>query len=308
MEFIRGANHILPKHRGSVVTIGNFDGVHFGHRAVISKIIEQAQKIGTQSTVVLFEPHPQEYFLKNQAPARLSLLRDKLEWLKQLGIQQVLCLKFNRELSNMTANNFIKHILVDGLAIQHLVIGDDFHFGKKRTGNFSTLLEAGQIYNFAVEALDSRELNGVRVSSTAIRKVLDEGNFQQARSWLGHAYCVTGRVFYGDARGRTIGFPTANIALRRQVSPLQGVFAVKTNYQGQNLLGVANIGIRPTVNGQHKQLEAHFFDFKGNLYGERLRVEIVEKIRDERKFENLETLVAQIKRDAVAARQVFSQT
>ncbi|MBM7071557.1 bifunctional riboflavin kinase/FAD synthetase [Shewanella sp. 202IG2-18] len=307
MELIRGIHNISPNHHGCVLTIGNFDGVHRGHAEVINRLVEKAKQFGLPATLMTFEPQPQELFKGEDAPARLSLLRDKVILLDELGIDRVLCVNFNRKFASMPPEDFIEELLVKQLGVKYLVVGDDFCFGKKRAGNFDMLCKAGAKHGFAVVSTNSFIVGDTRVSSTAIRESLADGNFEQARRMLGHPYLLGGRVAHGQKLGRTLGFPTANIALKRNVVPVRGVFAVRAFWQDSEIYdGVANVGFRPTVNGQQCQLEVHLFDFNGDIYGQYIEVELVAKIRDERPFESLEALKAQIMNDANEAKALFS--
>ncbi len=304
LKLIRGLYNLRPEHRGSVATIGNFDGVHRGHQAVIAQLREQADALGCSATVITFEPLPHEYFLGDQAPGRLTPLREKLVLFDRLGIDQLLCLPFNASLANLSAEDFIQQVLVDGLHIRRLVVGDDFRFGKGRSGDFALLQRAGRAQGF--EVVDTRTHvcdEGERISSTRIRKALAQGDFLLAEQLLGRPFTMSGRVIHGDKRGRTIGFPTANIHANHPVSPLRGVFAVHVEGLGN---GVANVGTRPTFDGKHYLAEIHLLDFTGDLYGQRITVQWQKKLRDERKFENFQALVAQIEKDIAAARQYFA--
>ncbi|MCL1051231.1 bifunctional riboflavin kinase/FAD synthetase [Shewanella abyssi] len=299
MELIRGIYNILPKHHGCVLTIGNFDGVHRGHAEVINRLVAKAQYLGIPAVVMTFEPQPQEFFQGENAPARLSLLRDKLMLLDELAIDRVLCVNFNKKFADFSAEDFVEQLLVKALGIKYLVVGDDFCFGKQRQGNFDMLRKAGEKYGFAVVSTQSFILGDKRVSSTQVRQLLADGKMEQARRLLGHPFILSGKVAHGQKIGRTIGFPTANIALKRKVTPVRGVFAVKLYWDNSDIYeGVANVGFRPTVNGQICQLEVHLFDFDGDLYGKAVEVELVAKIRDEQPFGSLDALKTQIKNDA----------
>lgn len=306
MELIRGIHNILPAHRGCVLTIGNFDGVHRGHAKVIASLVERAKHFGLPATLMTFEPQPQELFRGDDAPARLSLLRDKIVLLDELGIDRLLCVNFNAKFASMDPEHFIEDLLVKKLGVKYLVVGDDFSFGKGRAGNFDMLKKAGERFGFAVVNTRSFMVGDLRVSSTAVREQLAKGNLEQARRLLGHPFTLCGRVAHGQKLGRTIGFPTANIALKRKVVPVRGVFAVKLWWDGSDIYeGVANVGFRPTVNGQVCQLEVHLFDFDGDLYGQRVEVELVAKIRDEQPFQSLDALKKQIWNDANRARALL---
>jgi riboflavin kinase/FMN adenylyltransferase len=307
MELIRGIHNILPSHHGCVLTIGNFDGVHRGHAQVISCLVSKAHHFQLPATVMTFEPQPQERFRGADAPARLSLLRDKIRLLDELKIDQLLCINFTAAFANQPAEAFIEELLVKKLGVKYLVVGDDFCFGKGREGNFDMLVAAGKQFGFTVVSTQSFVVGSSRVSSTAVREQLALGNLEQARRLLGHPFILSGRVAHGQKLGRTIGFPTANIALKRTVVPVRGVFAVRLYWDGSDIYdGVANVGFRPTVNGQTCRLEVHLFDFNGDLYGKRVEVELIAKIRDEQPFESLDALKKQILNDANEARALFS--
>ncbi|ABZ75699.1 riboflavin biosynthesis protein RibF [Shewanella halifaxensis HAW-EB4] len=306
MELIRGIHNILPKHRGCVLSIGNFDGVHRGHAEVINRLVKKAKHLGLPAVVMTFEPQPRELFQGENAPARLSLLRDKIVLLDELKIDRLLCVNFNNKFSSFTAEDFIELLLVKALGVKYLVVGDDFCFGKQRQGNFEMLRKAGEKHGFAVVSTQSFILGDKRVSSTEVRQLLAKGNLEQARRLLGHPFTLSGKVAHGEKIGRTLGFPTANIALKRKVSPVRGVFAVKLYWDNSDIYeGVANVGFRPTVNGQVCQLEVHLFDFDGDLYGKTVEVELVAKIRDEQPFGSLDALKKQIKDDANRAKALL---
>lgn len=303
MELIRGIHNIKAQHNGCVLTIGNFDGVHLGHQQVLQKVSEQAQKLNLPSVVMTFEPQPMELFLKDKAPARLTRLRDKFVQLSKLDIDRLLCVNFNHHFASLDADSFIRDLLVKRLGVKFLVVGDDFCFGRGRKGNFAMLKEAGQKYGFEVVSTESFCLEELRVSSTAIRESLAENDLTGTSEMLGRNYSISGRVSHGRKLGRTIGFPTANIPLKRCVSPVSGVYVVEAYGLGEQPIGgVANIGQRPTVNGVRQQLEVHLFDFQGNLYGKQLEVALLHKLRDEKKFESFDALKQQIELDAEAAR------
>lgn len=307
MELIRGLYNLRPSHRGCVATIGNFDGVHRGHQAVLAQLLARASALGLPATLIIFEPQPGEYFSPQTAPSRLTRLREKLAALQGHGVGRVLCLRFDKVLAGLSADEFISTILVDGLAIKHLVVGDDFRFGKGRGGDFSSLVEAGKIHGFSVEPLETFDLEGARVSSTRVREALQQGELEWAETLLGRPYSMSGRVAHGDERGRTIGFPTANIHLHRMTAPLDGVFAVELSGVGnQPLQGVANIGNRPTVDGTRTLLEVHLLDFSEDIYGAQVTVTFLRKLRSEQRFDSFDLLKAQIDNDVVAARAFFS--
>jgi riboflavin kinase/FMN adenylyltransferase len=309
MELIRGQHNLRPRHRGCVATIGNFDGVHLGHRLILDQLADQAVQLRLPRLVITFEPQPQEFFAgPNAPPARLMRLREKLLALEDLGIERVLCLEFDHRLAAMPAEAFIDDLLVERLGVRHLVIGDDFRFGHHRAGNFALLVEAGQQHGFTVADSHSHSLDGERVSSTRIRQALARGDLELAARLLGRPYDLCGRVAHGDRRGRTIGFPTANIHLHRRVTPVSGVHAVLV---GDPALppwpGIANVGRRPTVAGERERLEVHLLDFQGDLYGRHVKVDFLHYLRPEQRFESLTALQAQIRRDEQAARVYFAE-
>jgi len=291
----------------SVLTIGNFDGVHRGHRALLAQLTAKARACALPATVLTFEPHPREFFAPDQAPARLSSLREKLELLEDCGVDRVHVCRFNRKLAGLTADDFIQKILVQGLSVRHLIVGDDFCFGKGRSGNFSLLREAGEAHRFGVEAMTTVDFGGVRVSSSAVRDALAAGNIELARKLLGREYVIAGRVVHGDKIGRTLGFPTANVQLRRKRLPLTGVFAVTVSGLGDRPLpGAASLGVRPTLaDGLKPVLEIHLLDFSAEIYGAHVSVNFHHKLRDEAKYESLDVLKQQIARDVEATRAYF---
>lgn len=294
---------------GCVATIGNFDGVHLGHRRVIDSLAEEGRRLGLPTAVLLFEPQPREFFDPDSAPARLTRLREKVMSLARLPIDQVLLLRFNRDLADLPAEQFVRRILVDRVNVRYLVVGDDFRFGRLRSGDFSYLRQAGEKYGFTVQDTESVIVDGERISSTLIRNALLGGRLDLAERFLGRPYSMCGRVIPGNQRGRQLGFPTANIAVARKIAPLHGVFAVTMRGLGElPLPGVANIGSRPTVSGGRQLLlEAHLLDFDQDIYRRRLEVCFHQKLRDERKFTDLHALRDQIERDVRAARDFFTR-
>ncbi len=307
MQVIRGLHNLRSEHRGCVATIGNFDGVHLGHQAVFRHLREQAAVMGLPATVITFEPQPQEFFAPESAPARLTRLREKLHALQDAEIDRVVLLEFGPRLAHMEAGEFVQRLLVAGLDVRYLFVGDDFRFGKGRSGDIEMLRAVGSEHGFAVENMNTFAVGEERVSSTRIRQALAQGDLEAASNYLGRPYRICGRVGHGDERGRSIGFPTANIDLHRKVSPLHGVFTVRVGGLDDDLLpGVANIGNRPTVEGDTRYLlEVHLFDFNRYIYGAHLDVEFCKKLRDEKKFANFEQLMHQIEHDAVEARNYF---
>lgn len=301
--------HLEPLQQGCLLTIGNFDGVHLGHQAVICKLAQQAKCLNLPVVVMIFEPQPLEYFLKIDAPARLTRLREKVLRFKQLPVDSLLVLKFNQYLANLEAEDFVQSILIDKLNVKHLVVGDDFHFGKARRGNFELLKATGQHCGFGVENTHSALSEGLRISSTAIRQALGQADFAQATRLLGRPYSICGRVVVGEQLGRTLGFPTANVRLFRKNTPLSGVFAVEVSgVRERRLQGVANLGTRPTITGDAKvTLETHLFDFDDNCYGQTVEVQFMKKLRDEYSFASLDALKTQIAKDVLAAKAFFAE-
>ncbi len=307
MQIIRGLAHTIPLEHGCVLTIGNFDGLHLGHKAVIEKLAQQGKLLGLPVVVIIFEPQPLEYFLATNAPSRLTRLREKVIQFSGLPVDELVILRFSRAFANYDAEDFIEQILVKKLNVKHLVIGDDFHFGKSRRGNFAMLREKGKLFGFKVENTQSYQVQGLRVSSTLIRDALGDGNLKLAAKLLGRSYSICGRVAHGNKLGRTLGFPTANIQLLRKNTPVNGVFTVTvTGVSNQELHGVANVGTRPTVDGNAKViLEVHLFDFNKEIYGHYVEVHFKHKIRDEIRFESIEQLKSQIEQDVIEAKAFF---
>lgn len=307
MELIRSIHNLRAKHRGCVATIGKFDGVHLGHKQLVSELNQRAQSLGVPSLVILFEPHPNEFFSTDNAPARLNTLATKLKYLAQLNIDRVLCLSFNAKLSGMSAEQFIREVLVDKLAIQHFVVGDDFRFGRGRGGNLQLIQEKGREFGFTVQNTTTYTVDGQRVSSSLLRQALVDHDFQKAAVLAGRPFSINGRVMHGQKLARTLGAPTANIKTSRYKLPLRGVFAVIVKTASRNsYFGVANIGKRPTVDGVASVLEVNIFDFSADLYGQKLDVEFKEFLRAERKFADLEQLKQAIFNDIAAAKDYFA--
>ncbi len=299
-------HNLRSRHRGCVATIGNFDGVHRGHQHMIGVLRAKAAALGVPATVITFEPTPREYFEGRSAPSRLARLREKLAALGGYGVDRVVVLRFDDRMRGMGAREFVDRLLVEALAVRHLVVGHDFHFARRREGTVATLRAAGEAHGFTVEEIGQFLVGGERVSSSLVREALNRGELARATRLLGRPYRMAGRVRLGQRLGRTLGFPTANLALHRKVVPLWGIFAVRAS--GAGLVdhpAVASLGTRPTVNGTDPLLEVHLFDWDGSLYGRYLDVDFVERLRDEQRFESVDALVAQMHRDAAAARRVL---
>ena len=291
------------------VTIGNFDGLHLGHQAMLARLQDVARARGLPSCVLSFEPHPREFFTPEQAPARLSSLREKAECLQRMGVDRFHVFRFDRAFSSLTAEAFIEQVLGQTLQARYVLVGDDFRYGAKRVGDFALLKQAGARLGFDAEFLPTVEIAGERASSTAVRQALAGGELAHAARLLGRPYSISGRVVHGDKLGRDIGFPTANIQLKHNRPPLMGIFAVELcGLNGEPLTGVASLGKRPTVKGADAVpvLEVHLFDFKAEIYGRRVRVDFLHKLRDEAKYPDLDTLVAQIRRDVDNAKQFLA--
>lgn len=307
MECIRGLHNIRPRHWRAVATIGNFDGFHRGHQRLIASVRERALAFRAPTLVMLFEPQPREFFQKGDLRPRLMRLSEKLRALRDARVDYVLVLRFDASLAALSAVAFIDTILVRILHVQALVIGDDFRFGAERTGDFAMLKEAGAQQGFSVEPTVTFTEGGRRVSSTRLREALAQGALDEVRRLMGAPYGYRGRVVHGDARGRLLGFPTANI-LVSDPAPLVGVFAVTaTRCDGRSYPGIANVGRRPTVGGGRVLLEVYLLDFAGDLYGEVLTISFLERLREECKFPSLEALRAQIALDRDAALVYFAQ-
>lgn len=307
MQLIRGLHNIRPQHKGCVLTIGKFDGVHLGHQAVLRNLQDKAEELQLPTAVMVFEPQPEELFSPEKAPARLSRWRDKYESMRDLGMDRLFCVHFTHKFSNQSAQTFIKDILVDQLGVKFLVVGDDFRFGKGREGDFAMLVAAGKQYGFSVVNTASFRLADCRISSTAIREALADDNFALAKQMLGRDFSIKGRVVHGQKKGRTIGFPTANVNLKRAKPPVIGVYAVTINLAGKVYEGVANIGTRPTVSGDDALLEVHIFDFSGDIYGQAIQVNVMQQLRGIKKFDTFDHLKQQITLDAQQARDFFAQ-
>lgn len=306
MHIIRGLHNLHTYHHPSVVTIGNFDGVHLGHQALVSVLVKKAKELNAAPVVITFEPQPNEFFNPNAITPRLMRFREKILALEDMGVEHVLSLRFDKKFSEISAENFVKTILIEGLNTKHIIVGDDFKFGKNRAGDSELLKKIGMSFGFTVESHHSVTLNSQRVSSTLIREALERADLAAAEKMLGRPFGMSGKVAHGHKRGRIIGFPTANIFLHRKAVPISGVFAVKVfGIEKQPILGVANVGTRPTVDGTRSLLEVHLFDFDRSIYGEHIYVEFVKKMRDEKKYDSFEALKAAIFNDAKEARAFF---
>ena len=295
------------------LTIGNFDGVHRGHQALLARVREAAQARGIEAAVMTFEPHPREFFARlagdpSKAPTRIANLRDKLQSLADAGIDRVIVEHFNSNFASLSPREFVEEILVDGLHVKWLMVGEDFRFGAKRAGDLAMLIGAGKQFGFAVEALPAVMNAGSRISSSAVRAALAAGDFAEARELLGHSYAISGHVIHGKKLGRTLGYPTLNLRVTHKRPALSGIFAVRVHgLADQPLAGVASIGVRPTVDDCGRVLlETYLFDYSQQCYGKLIRVEFLKKLRDEEKFIDLPSLTAAIDADVVQARAWFA--
>jgi len=282
-----------------VVTIGNFDGVHLGHQALLTEVKKRAHDLKLESAVITFEPNPKDYFSQNKPQTRISSLREKIELFNEIKIDRVHIIKFNQEFSKVTANEFIS-VLIKQLKVKEIVVGEDFCFGRGREGSIKQLSASSMKLNIKNKIL----MDGKRISSTLIRNLLANDKLDQANKYIGRPYSISGKVVHGEKRGRKIGFPTANIHMRHNRPPLKGVFAVKF----QNHFGVANLGIRPSIKGEKKlQLEVHLLNFSSDLYGQHVSVIFLKKLRDEKKFKSLDEMKEQIKLDVIKAKLFFDK-
>ena len=307
MQVIRGLHNCRKQHQNGVITIGNFDGLHLGHQKMLGQLHAEAMRLDSHRCLMTFEPLPREYFSRGRAAtARLMNRIEKIRVLSgfepSLRPEYLLFLNFNQALAKMSAEDFIKHILVDTLKIKSVIIGDDFRFGRNRLGDFSLLQQFGEKYQFSVIKMDSHCIDHQRISSSRIRDALINNQLAEAEKMLGRAYTICGHVHHGEKLGRTIGFPTANIHLKRTETPLHGVYSVTMHSRKHgDVAGIANLGRRPTMNGNRVQLEVHLLDFNESIYGEHICVSFQHKIRDEKKFASIDDLKRQIQIDCKKA-------
>ena len=308
MELIRGIHNLRAQHHGCVATIGNFDGVHLGHQKILQQVRDTAARLQQPATVMVFEPQPREFFAGDQAPPRLTRFREKVERLTEYGAERVVCLQFNSRLRQLTGEAFIQQVLVQGLGVRHLVVGDDFRFGCDRAGDFHLLEKLGPERGFSVEHTHTFLMDEERVSSTRVRTTLASANMAGAARLLGRPYKIASRVVHGRKLGRTLGVPTANLLLGIRKPALNGVFTVLARLKNGCLWpGVANIGLRPTVDGVLPALEVHLHGFNRDIYAQPLEVFFLAKLRNEQKFEDLNALKQQIARDIDLSLRFFNQ-
>lgn len=313
MELIRSLHNLRQHHKKCVATIGNFDGIHLGHQAIISQLKEIAQKYDLPGVVIIFEPQPQEYFAPENAPARLTRLREKVKEMERLGVDRLICMKFDGELANLSAREFVELLLIDGLDIRHLVVGDDFRFGKNRQGDYSTLEKMADEFGYELDHTNTCSFQGMRISSSRIRQALANDDLNLASQLLGRTYSISGRVVHGDKRGKELGFATANMELHRLHSPVVGVYVTRVHIKGNKGTGesshqaVTSIGTRPMFDGEGMRLETHILDFDETIYAQHIRVDFLEKLRPESKFSDIDDLKKAIETDIKNARQYFSE-
>ena len=307
MQLVRGLTNLPEVADPCALTIGNFDGVHRGHLEILRLLADAAGQRGLSTSLMIFEPQPMEFFLQDKAPSRLYRFSEKLRVLETLVLDRVIALEFGQHLAQMKAEDFISHILVERMNVKYLLIGDDFRFGHERAGDFEMLKSASRQYGFELHSIDSVLESERRISSTAVRELLHQGEIEAASALLGRPYVMCGRVIHGKKLGRHIGWPTINIPVRRHNSPVAGIYAVRVaGVQDSKVLdGVASIGTRPTVNGEGWLLEVHLFDWSGDCYGCRVDVEFIKHLRNEEKFENIDVMTLQIERDAAQAKKVL---
>jgi len=289
----------------SILTIGTFDGVHIGHQKIIERLNHSKKKSKDKSIILTFFPHPRKVLQFGNEIKMLNTMDEKIQLLEKFGLDYLVIEPFTEEFSQLSALNFTRDILVNQLAIKKLIIGHDHHFGKNREGNFEQLQEFGELYDFEVEEITAQEIENVSVSSTKIRKALEEGLIEKANAYLGYNYLLTGKIVKGEGLGRKINFPTINIYIQEdyKLIPKKGVYIIKTTISKKIIFGIMNIGNRPTVSGKNQTIEVHLLDFKENLYGEKIQIEVLKHLRDEQKFDSIEILSSQIKKDENTARK-----
>jgi len=306
MLIIRGVGPVAEEARGAVIAIGNFDGVHKGHKALIGQVRDIAAQLEKPSGVLAFEPHPRTFFAPQAPHFRLTSLEEKLRLLELQGLDLAVVVPFNAELAGLSADAFIAQVLVDQLGVSHVAVGDDFHFGKKRLGTASTLEAAGGSYGFGVTILDKKGEGGAAFSSSRVRKALAAGDVGQAAHVLGHWWRIAGKVTHGAKLGTELGFPTANIELPAGTELGPGIYAVHVHVAGTDYKGAAYYGRRPSVDNGAPRLEVFIFDFSGDLYESEIAVSFVARIRDDKRFESFDDLKAQIAKDCAAAREILT--
>jgi riboflavin kinase/FMN adenylyltransferase len=302
MQVVRDLNNLPERPCRAVLTIGNFDGVHLGHREIFRRVVDRARELKGTAAVVTFEPHPLHMLAPEKAPLRLNTPAEKVRLLTASCIDLLVVLNFNQQLAEMSAEAFVRDLLVDKLGVKHLIIGYDYAFGRNREGNASFLEEKSREYGFTLEVLEPVQVSQQVHSSTAIREILKDGRVADAVNVLGRNYTLDGVVVHGDGRGRKLGFPTANLSTEKELLPCDGVYVVKVKWRDRYFDGVINIGHRPTFSGGETTLEIHLLDFQGDLYAERLRIYFVDRLRGEQKFASVDALQEAVLQDIERAR------
>jgi len=287
----------------TIVTIGTFDGVHLGHQKIVAQITKNAHALNCESLVLTFFPHPRMVLQEGTEMKQLNTLNEKIALLDNLGIDNLVIHPFDKEFSRLTAEEFVKKVLVDVFKIKKIIIGHDHRFGRNRTATIDDLINFGETYGFEVEQISAKEINEVSISSTKIRNALLEGNTELAANYLGYDYSLTGIIFKGKQLGRTIGYPTANITIEEdyKLIPNNGVYIAKSVLNGKTVFGMMNIGTRPTVDGTKQTIEINFFDFKQDLYGQKITISLLHRMRSEQKFESIDALKNQLGKDKKTA-------
>lgn len=304
MRVHQGIDNYNDKEHSSIVTIGTFDGVHIGHQKIIETLNAIKNDEGEKSMILTFFPHPRMILDHRNDIKMLNTMEEKIQLLEKYGLNELIVEPFTPEFSRLSALDFVRNILVNKLNLKKLVIGYDHQFGKNREGNFEQLVEYGELYHFSVQKISAQEIENVSVSSTKIRKAIESGDIETANSYLGYAYLLTGEIVKGKGIGRKINFPTINLDIKEdyKLVPKKGVYIVKANFE-QSIYGIMNIGFRPTVGGSGQTIEIHLLDFHGDLYGEKIQIAVLKRLRDEQKFKSVEQLSAQISKDEKAARE-----
>ena len=304
MKVQQGIDNYNHKEESSILTIGTFDGVHIGHQKIIETLNTIKKNSGEKSMILTFFPHPRRVLDHRNDIKMLNTMEEKTQLLEKYGLNELIIEPFTPEFSRLSALEFVRNILVNKLNLIKLVIGYDHQFGKNREGNFDQLVEYGELYNFSVQKISAQEIKNVSVSSTKIRKAIEDGDMETANSYLGYAYLLTGEIVKGKGIGRKINFPTINLHIKEdyKLIPKKGVYIVKANFE-QSTFGIMNIGFRPTVGGSGQTIEIHLLDFHGDLYGKKTQIEVLKRLRDEKKFESVEQLSEQISKDEKAARE-----
>lgn len=308
MEIHKGIQQV-PKINNPILTIGTFDGVHLGHQKILHRLSEEAKKSGGSSVLFTFYPHPRMVLFPENTDLKLiQTQEEKIKKLESVGLDHLIVEPFTKNFSRLTATQFIRDYLVNSIGVKKIIIGYDHQFGKNREGNLEHLKELSSIYGFEVEEIPAKDIDEVNISSTKIRKALASGNMEKANTFLGAPFILSGKVIHGDGRGRNLGFPTANLDTedRYKLIPANGVYAVQAIVNNQPLNGMMNIGVRPTYDGVEKRLEVHLFDFEGDLYDRKLEVKILKRLRDEKKFDDVNTLVKQLKQDEKICMDYFA--